>query len=177
MSKEVASQPKTFVDSEVVYESKWVTVHLDHYLSNGGQTLEYPLATRSDSVIILAMQAGKFVLGDAQMRPGVKERTLDFPGGRVDDKDPRAAAEQTVRREFQLDDSVALELEPLTKRPLFVDSAFSSQKVHGFVVDIPGDVPLEGTRYSADELTNELQCMQCRAMLLEWMYRNKDGIR
>lgn len=173
MSKDVASQPKKKLDSSIVVDAKWVTVRKDHYLSNGGQTLEYWLVERSDSAIILVRQGGKFVLGDQQMRPGVEQQTLDFPGGRVNGDDPKAAAEQCVRREFQLDVNVGLpRLELVFNEPLFVDSAFSNQKVYAYTVDVPEDVALEGTRYTTEQLFERLQCLQCRAALLEWVRLN-----
>lgn len=176
MSKDVASQPKEKIDSSIIVDSKWVTVRKDHYLGNGGQTLEYWLVGRSDSAIILVRQGDKFLLGDPQLRPGIEQRTLDFPGGRVGTDDPPAAAETCVRREFQLDDNVGLpELVPLLDRPLYVDSAFSNQKVYSYTVDIPENIELEGTRYTTDQLLEQLQCLQCRAALLEWVRVNSNS--
>jgi hypothetical protein len=174
MDKDVASQPNKLIDSSVVYQSKWVTVRLDHYLSNGGDKLEYPLVARSDSAIILVRQDNKFILGRPQLRPGVNEHTLDFPGGRVDKGDPNAVASECVRREFKINPDVVLPpLEMLTEQPLIVDSSFSNQRVYGFLLDLPDDFSVEGTRYGADELLAKLQCLQCRAMLLEYLQISK----
>jgi hypothetical protein len=168
MSKDVASQPKTKLDSEIVIDSRWVKVLKDHYRSNGGDTLEYWLVDRTDSVIILVRQGGKFILGDKQLRPGVGVKTLDFAGGRVDGLEPLEAAKLCVQREFRLGDVVFPDPTKLTE-PLFVDSAFSTQKVYGFYLEMPENVPLDGARYTAKQLAESLVCLQCRAMLLEWM--------
>lgn len=148
-----------------------MTLYKDHLLSNGGYLLEYLRVDRSDSVIVLVRQAGRFLLAEPQFRPGIGERTLDFPGGRIDGTEPAICAEATVRRELQLAESVRVQLDQLTVRPLFVDSAFSSQKLFGFVTEIPKDTPLPGKLYTTSELLAQLQCLQCRAMLLEWRYR------
>lgn len=174
MDKDVASQPSKLIDSSVVYKSKWVTVRLDHFLSNGGDKLEYPLVARSDSAIILVRQNNKFILGGPQLRPGVNERTLDFPGGRIDKGDPNVVASECVRREFKIKSDVNLPpLDMLTKQPLIVDSSFSNQRVYGFLLNLPDDISLVGTQYSADELLIKLQCLQCRAMLLEYLQISK----
>jgi hypothetical protein len=171
MTDNVLSQPRKRVDSTVVLQSRWMTLYKDHLLSNGGYLLEYLRVDRSDSVIVLVRQAGKFVLPETQFRPGVGERTLDFPGGRIDGTEPAICAELTVRRELQLEEEVHVRLDQLTARPLFVDSSFSSQRILGFASEIPEGISLQGKPYTTNELLEQLQCLQCRAMLLEWCYR------
>jgi hypothetical protein len=171
MTDNVASQPRKRIASTVVLQSRWVTLYKDHLLSNGGYELEYLRVDRSDSVIVLVRQAGKFVLPKPQFRPGIGGRTLDFPGGRIDGTEPAICAELTVRRELQLEEKVHVQLDQLTVRPLYVDSAFSSQEVFGFVSEIPEGTSLQGKLYTTSELMKQLQCLQCRAMLLEWRYR------
>jgi hypothetical protein len=170
MTDNVPSQPRKRIDSTVVLQSRWITLYRDHFLSNGGSLLEYLRVDRSDSVIVLVRQAGRFALPDPQFRPGIGERTLDFPGGRIDGTEPAICAELTVRRELQLTENVHVQLDQLTAHPFFVDSAFSSQKVFGFVSEIPEGISLPGMLYTTSELMEQLQCLQCRAMLLEWRY-------
>lgn len=170
----VLSQPKKRLERSVIAQSKWVTFYKDRVESNGGGELEYWCVDRSDSVIVVAVQNGKFLLTPEQYRPGIDQTTLDFPGGRVDANDPLAAAEQTFRREFQLDQSLPLSFQPLISAPLIVDSAFSNQRLYGFMVKIPDDIIIDGTRqYTADELLEKLQCLQCRTLLLEYLRQNK----
>jgi len=160
MTGNVASQPRERIDSTVVLQSKWITLYRDHLLSNGGYELEYLRADRSDYVIVLVRQAGKFVLTEPQFRPGIDEHTLDFPGGRIDGIEPARCAELTVYRELQLEEDVQVRLDQLTVRPLFVDSAFSSQKVFGFVAEISEDTSLQGKLYTTSELMEQLQCLR-----------------
>ncbi len=169
MDDGVPSQPCTPISSTVVVASPWMTVHKDLILSNGGAELEYWRITRSDSVVVLTRTDGGFVLPPPQFRPGVGERTLDFPGGRVDGEPPELAAARAVRRELQLSDAASPRLTPLSAHPFFVDSAASSQRLYGFVTELPPGIAAHGQRYSTPELLSELRCLQCRAMLLEWL--------
>lgn len=170
----VSTQPKKRLERSVIARSKWVTFYKDRVESNGGNELEYWCVDRSDSVIIIAMQGGKFLLTPEQYRPGIDQSTLDFPGGRVDADDPLTAAEQTLRREFQLDESLPLSFQSITPTPLIVDSAFSNQRLYGFMTVIPDDVVINGAKkYTTDELLNKLQCLQCRILLLEHLRQNK----
>lgn len=168
MIKIISSQPKSRLGRQVIAHSKWATVYKDKVLSNGGHKLEYWCVDRSDSVIVLARQKNAFLLTDPQYRPGVDLKTLDFPGGRLDALEPQQAADVALRRELQLPESVPLQFTLLTRRPLIVDSAFSSQKLYGYTVEIPAGIQVEAKQYHENELLNKLQCLQCRALLLEW---------
>jgi hypothetical protein len=170
MTKNVETQPKKRLERTIIAKSKWITMFKDRVLSNGGNELEYWCVDRSDSVIIIVRQGNTFVLTPAQYRPGIDQQTLDFPGGRIDNSvDPMIAAAHTVRRELQLEDTVDLQLQPLATGPMFVDSAFSNQKVYGFTVDLPEAVVIEADCYSTEQLLEKLHCLQCRCMLLEWI--------
>jgi hypothetical protein len=185
MSNPVDSQPKQLLSSATIADSQWVKVYKDRMLSNGGYELEYWRVDRSDTANILTRQKGRFILPEPQLRPGIKKRTLDFIGGRVDARQPHSnqkaahsgnrrrpvqIAEKIVRREFQLDDAVPLDLKPLTPTPLYVDSSFSSQKLYGYVVELPIGLQLPGTFYTAKELFEQLRCLQCRTLLMEWIH-------
>lgn len=170
----VLSQPKKRLERSVIAQSKWVTFYKDRVESNRGGELEYWCVDRSDSVIIVAVQNGKFLLPPEQYRPGIDQITLDFPGGRIDALDPNDAAIRTVRRELQLDESVQFDVTQITPWPLIVDSAFSNQRVFGYVAVIPDDVIVQNVRsYTADELLDSLHCLQCRTFLLEYL-RDQD---
>lgn len=164
-----ASQPKKRLQRELIAKSKWAAFYKDRVESNGGYDLEYWCVERSDSVIVVTVQNGRFVLPDPQYRPGINEVTLDFVGGRRDDADPLSAAAQAVRREFGLDEELPITVTELLSKPLIVDSAFSSQRVYGYACEIPADAKIDAETYDAETLLSELQCLQCRAMLLEWL--------
>lgn len=166
----IPSQPKKRIDRTVIASSKWVTFYKDRIVSNGGYDLEYWCVERSDSVIVLVRQGNVFLLPDMQYRPGIDRQTLDFPGGRIDEKSPEEAALLTVSREFQLERSLLPAPKLITPKPLFVDSAFSDQKVYGFYLELPEKLPVPmAHRYTSEVLLSELGCLQCKAILLEWL--------
>jgi hypothetical protein len=62
-----------------------------------------------------------------------------------------------------------------------INSSFSNQELYGFVATLQEDCQLDPSRlhrisYVADDrgqvrtLLTELSCLQCRAVLLEWMF-------
>jgi hypothetical protein len=170
----VGSQPKKRIEREVLTQSKWITIYKDTVESNDGRMLDYTTVDRSDSVIVIVLQNNRFILGEEQFRPGADVKTLDFVGGRVDSLDPADAAEITTRRELSLDDSTTLNITQVIKKPLYVDSAFSNQKLHGYISTLEPDVALPDDikRYTYDELLEKLTCLQCRAVLLEAKSQN-----
>ncbi|HSW77753.1 MAG TPA: hypothetical protein VLG36_03070 [Candidatus Chromulinivoraceae bacterium] len=173
-SSSIGSQPKERIGRESLVQSKWITIYKDAVKSNDGRTLEYVTVDRSDSVIIIVVKEGQFILGGEQFRPGADEKTLDFVGGRVDSLEPTVAAEITLRRELSLDESVSIDIMLVTKSPLYVDSAFSNQKLHGYIVNLKSDVtlPSDAKSYTYEELLRDLRCLQCRAILLEARVQN-----
>jgi len=164
----IGSQPNKRIDRKILSQSKWVTVYKDTCLSNDGHELDYITVDRSDSVIIIVLQDGKFVLTEEQFRPGINKKTLDFVGGKINSLKPIESAEITLRRELSLDKSVKLNLLPVTKMPLYVDSAFSSQKLYGYIVHLESKVSLPRIAhyYTSAELLEKLKCLQCRNVLL-----------
>jgi hypothetical protein len=187
MSNTVDSQPKQLLSTETIADSRWVKVYKDRMLSNGGFEMEYWRVDRTDTAIILSRQKGRFILPSPQLRPGIKKITLDFLGGRLDAQlansngsseqpdpqptnNPADVAERIVRREFHIQDAVPLDLKPLTTQPLYVDSSFSSQRLYGYTVELPNDLDIPGDHYNTEELVQKLQCLQCRALLMEWIH-------
>jgi hypothetical protein len=156
-------------------KSPWVTVYADRMQDDKGKELEYWHVDRPDSVIVLAICNGQFVLPPLTYRVGAGEAMLDFAGGRVgENQTPAEAAVSIVRRELGVASANVVSLRPVTDEPLVVDSAFSTQRLHGFVADIKDDVELpENVRqYSLNKiehLRQQLHCLQCRALLNEFL--------
>lgn len=145
--------------------SKWVNVYADELVDNDGNHLEYWHVDRADSAIVVVRQGSEFVLPEPQYRPGVGKATLDFAGGRItDDETPTQAAARLVKKELGTNPPV---LKPVNSQPLLVDSSFSNQKVYGFVTELPADASPKGERLTAEQLLGQLECMQCRSILLE----------
>jgi len=155
--------------------SAWTTVYADHLLDDHGQELEYWHVDRADSVIVLAIHQGHFLLPEPSYRPGADEVTVDFAGGRIEKKQtPEDAAFAVLLRELGIAKAHVTSLEPITKQPLHVDSSFSSQKLYGFVAEIASEAePAATTRIhplaKIEPLRQKLHCLQCRAMLNEFV--------
>ena len=87
-----------------------------------------------------------------------------------------------VRREFKLNaDDLFESQEPLNLVGWDVDSATSSQRVFGVAAELRRDVQVPDDRLGASypatsaggrEMLSELVCLQCRAVLSEWLERH-----
>lgn len=156
-------------------QSAWVTVYADQMIDNNGHELEYWHVDRADSVIVIAIHQGHFLLPEPTYRPGVDETTVDFAGSRIADKQtPEEAALAVLKRELGIGRAQLTSLEPITKQPLHVDSSFSSQKLYSFVAEIANDAtPSPAVRVhplsKIEPLRQKLHCLQCRAILNEFV--------
>jgi hypothetical protein len=167
--------------------SRWITLIGEHLQDQHGEILEYWRIEKADSVIVLPIQSVDFassevnriLLPSPSYRPGLGQVTLDFPGGRVPQgKDPEQAVIATLKRELGIEAAEITELIPLNTRGWAVNSSFSNQKLYGFVAHIrdtsdllPDSVAVTYPANSAgvEHLLQELNCLQCRAVLLEWV--------
>ena len=167
-----------FVKEVVRIVSQWATLFGERWVTDKGQELEYWRVERPDSVIVLPIHKGDFLLPHSCFRPGVKRGTLDFPGGRHPAQNQlRQTALQVLERELGVPETAVTELVQLNEKKWDVDSSFSCQGLWVFFATIdeayPMDKALVGACVKADEsgvkaLLGRLDCLQCRASLLEW---------
>lgn len=181
------------LSSTATISSPWLTVHCERLLDTGGQTLDYWRVERASSAVVLTIHQDHLVFPRPQYRPGVGRVTLDFAGGRVPraeegtDEDATAAAWGILERELGLADarSAVRELRALNSPACggwAVDSSFSSQRLFGFVATLSDGAQLDGARlhprrYDVRDAAQmeallwggELRCLQCRAVLMEWL--------
>jgi hypothetical protein len=176
-------QPWRVRDRFLELHSRWMTLIGEHLQDHQGEILEYWRIEKADSVIVLPIQDGQFLLPPPSYRPGVGQVTLDFPGGRVSaGQTPEQVAIATLERELGIEAANRTQLIPLNTKGWAVNSSFSNQKLYGFLAHIQGDSDLlsntnAATSYpvSSDgtyHLLQDLNCLQCRAMLLEWAILN-----
>ncbi len=166
------------LDRFVEINSDWVKLIGEHLETSEGKTLEYWRVERADSVVILTIQANKFLFPTRMYRPGVGEATLDFPGGRVPPGATAAAAVPAIiKRELGVSESAIAQIRPLNAIGWAINSSFSNQKLYGFVAELHSEITVNpefiGATYSVSpagirELLKKLTCLQCRALLLEW---------
>ena len=131
---------------------------------------------------MITVQQDRLLLPVRMHRPGVGRTTLDLAGGRLEDRSLlTATTRDIVRREFGIE-----EAEPIASAELLntvgwdVDSSSSSQRLYGIVaslhprVAVPGEhlgVSYPATRIGGQDLLADLACVQCRAVVCEWLTR------
>jgi hypothetical protein len=162
----------------VEMRSRWLTVIGENLEDDQGQILEYWRVEKADSVIILPIQGDRLLLPKPSYRPGVGNVTLDFPGGRVEDKNAIAEIARTIlERELGILPQAVLSLVPINSEGWAVNSSFSNQKLYGYVAQIDAEYQLNRDRFGEsyeiskegiDQLLEVLVCLQCRAVLLDW---------
>lgn len=157
-------------------KTPWIELVGERWRDDAGKTLEYWRVVAAHSVIAIPEHRGSYLLPLPQFRPGVDRATLDFPGGRLpEDAAPAEAALAILERELGVPAGGVMELVPINDRPLLVNSSASNQMLHGFharldpALDPAALKPhraFEATGVAADLLA-DLDCLQCRALLLE----------
>ncbi len=163
----------------VEIRSSWLTLIGEKLQDEQQQILDYWRVEKADSVVIVTIQRGRFLLPKPAYRPGVGKTTLDFPGGRVlPEQTTVEAAKIILQRELGIEESDIIRLEPLNQTGWAINSSFSNQKLYGFVAEInsqtivnPGkltSLTYTNTVSGINNLLQDLTCLQCRAVLLEW---------
>jgi hypothetical protein len=135
----------------------------------------------------------RFLIPRRTFRPGIGIPTLNFPGGRIPvstTNEPtdrlaiqHAAVQSILRRELGITETNFWDSIQVLNQPEDdgwpINSSFSNQRLFGFVVHIRPDVcvdpkyihPKVYTTESVADLLSELNCLQCRTVLLEWMWQ------
>ena len=162
----------------VEISSPWLTLIGEKLQARQGKILDYWRVEKADSVVIVTIQGDNFLLPKPMYRPGVQSNTLDFPGGRVpEDLEPINVVPQIVHRELGISQSGITKITPLNQIGWAINSSFSNQKLYGFVAKIDPKLSINpnqlGATYSKTStginlLLQDLTCLQCRAVLLEW---------
>ncbi|TVQ58970.1 MAG: NUDIX hydrolase [Spirulina sp. DLM2.Bin59] len=159
--------------------SPWLTLIGERLEDPQGQIHDYWRVEKADSVIILPLHRGEILLPPRQYRPGVGAYTWDFPGGRLPAGwEPEAIAPVILQRELGVQGEADLAtLTPLNPEGWLINSAFSNQRLYGFIAHLNADAVIaaatSGGRYpftpsGIAQLSQQLTCLQCRAVLLEY---------
>ncbi|MGK7910267.1 MAG: NUDIX hydrolase [Synechococcus sp.] len=160
--------------------SPWMTLIGERLQDDGNRLLDYWRVETANSAVILTVQGNHLILPPAMYRPGVGQLTLDFPGGRVlQEERPEAAIPDILERELGVPAEAIASCTSLNEAGWQVNSSFSNQKLFGFVVYLKPTVQLAadrvGERYAVTDsgiqsLLEKLTCLQCRTVLLTWLY-------
>lgn len=167
----------------VEIKSPWLTVIGERLRDDTNKELEYWRVEKANSLVVVTVQSNKFILPKPMYRPGVSRTTLDFCGGRMDDSMPQTEiAKRIVKREFNLEsDDIFTNLAPINLAPWDVNSSFENQQLYGFFAEISNEVQIDPAHIGAtfdvsssgvQQLLHELVCLQCRALVLDWLNAN-----
>lgn len=183
MSNSAEQQPWQTHDRLVEIDSPWVKLICDRLEDNTGKSLDYWRVEKADSVIILTLQRDRFLFPKLTYRPGIGRETLDFPGGRVpENQTPEKAIASILKRELGIVPEAIQKLTSLNSEGWIINSSFSNQKLYGFVAELHPKVAIAseflGSTYPVTtqgiySLLQQLTCLQCRALLLEWQYQKQ----
>jgi hypothetical protein len=166
----------------VELKSPWVTLIAEKLKDDQGKILEYWRVEKADSVIVITIHNQQLLLPVPVYRPGVKQVTLDFAGGRIPvNVSPQTAAIAILYKELGIKETQINKLTPINQQGWLVNSSFSNQQLYGFVAEITSTVNVDpsylGRSYpltseGINQLLQELNCLQCRALLQEWQLKN-----
>lgn len=166
------------LDRFVEMRSPWFTLIGEHLQDDQQQVLDYWRVERADSIVVLTIQGDKLLFPMLNYRPGLGKPTLDFPGGRVKaGQTPEEAVLGIMKKELELTEEAIARLTLLNPTGWAVNSSFSNQKLYGFVAEIDPAVSVNPELLSVTypttpegirSLLEDLTCLQCRAVLLEW---------
>ncbi len=157
--------------------SRWLTLIGEHLRDGEGNLLEYWRVEKADSVIVLPIQDDSLIVLPPTYRPGLGKATIDFPGGRLlHGHQTETVATNILCRELGIASESIKELIPINLQGWAINSSFSNQKLYGFVANIDSGTVVDSnsartygmTPEGVQMLLQELTCLQCRAVLLEW---------
>ncbi len=158
----------------------WLSVFGERLRDESGHELEYWRIERPDSLIVVTVHRGRLILPAPSYRPGVARVTLDLAGGRLRHAStiPETARE-IVRREFDLPGEEGAAVQSVLNPDGWdVDSSVSTQRLFGVSLELADGVDLPASRVGASypatpkggmEALRSLACVQCRAVLSEWV--------
>ena len=155
--------------------SKWVTVFCEQWLDDTEAELEYWRVEKDDSIIVIPIQNEQIICAARCFRPGIKELSLDFPGGRVDASMGKAGVVNSILfRELGIPEQKILTITPLNEHKWIINSSFSNQGLWSFVATIDSNHKIPSSKTGAREradlaganaLLKKINCLQCRAVL------------
>ena len=166
------------LDRFLEIRSPWFTLLGEHLEDDRQQVIDYWRVEKTDSVVLLTLHDGQLLFPLLNYRPGLGQATLDFPGGRVSEgQTPETVVPKILEKELGLREDAIAHLTLLNPRGWPINSSFSNQKLYGFVVEIDPTISVNpdllGAIYPTTSegirsLFQDLTCLQCRAVLLEW---------
>lgn len=114
--------------SELAFDDPWFRVRRERVEVRPGHVIEdYSVAERRDFALVAAVTASDELVLVRQWKQGIRDVTLELPGGVVDDEEPAAAAVRELAEETGF---ACAELRPLGAGAL--DPSKETTRVHLF---------------------------------------------
>lgn len=157
----------------------WLTLIAENWRDDEGRQVEYWRVEKADSVIVVAVQGDSLLLPRSSFRPGVKSVTPDLPGGRIaEGKTARDMIPIILNKELNISPDSLTNVVALNTEGWLINSSFSNQRLYAFAAEVDSRFALNETyverrvpKDNADQLIDGLDCLQCRAVLMEWLRR------
>lgn len=175
----MTSQPWETLSRFVEINSPWLKLIGEKLKDDQDRILDYWRIEKADSVIIIPIQNQQLLFPIATYRPGVQKITLDFPGGSLPlGASPSQGAVTILNKELGIQAEDLIQLTPINQQGWLVNSSFSNQQLYGFVANLTETTIIDsnylGSSYpltstGIEHLLQDLTCLQCRALLLEWL--------
>jgi ADP-ribose pyrophosphatase YjhB (NUDIX family) len=165
----------------VTIESAWVRMIAEEWRDEADRQLEYWRVERAPSLIVAAAHNGRLLIPQPQFRPGLGRATLDLPGGRwPEGRTFTEAAAAIVARELGVAPEAIGAIQLLNEQGWPINSSFSNQLLFAATATIdPAATPtLPYESFTNDAvglrgLLQRLECLQCRAVVLELLVRGE----
>ncbi len=175
----MTSQPWETLSRFIEINSPWLKLIGEKLKDDQDRILDYWRIEKADSVIVIPIQNQQLLFPIATYRPGVQKITLDFPGGRLPPGvSPRQGAVTILNKELGIRAEDLTQITPINQQGWSVNSSFSNQLLYGFAATLTETTTVDpaylGSSYplnstGIENLLEDLTCLQCRALLLEWL--------
>lgn len=164
------------IDEIVHIHSKWLDLYYEIWDSGSGEIYEYWRVSKADSLIVVTTYENKFILPKPMFRPGIGEATLDFPGGRILNRNENfliESAEQILKKELNVSKENIANLKLLDTVGKNINSSFNSQRLYVAYAEIKNISPdidsyISYSKEKIDLLQEDLSCLQCSYALLQF---------
>ncbi len=162
----------------VQINTPWMKLVGERLLDDNKNELEYWRVEKADSLVVVTKHGNNFVFPRPMYRPGIGRSTLDFPGGRVaQSSNLDEVATSIVCRELNMSTSCIQSISPLNEKGWPINSSFSNQRLFGYVAVLRDETQLDpdvalfykNSEAGLDGLLDDLDCLQCRHVLLEYL--------
>mmetsp|Transcript_9098 Transcript_9098/g.14012 ORF Transcript_9098/g.14012 Transcript_9098/m.14012 type:complete len:207 (+) Transcript_9098:35-655(+) len=172
------------------FDTPWLTLYGEKLENNDAKILDYWRVERAHSCIAIVLHKNDLLLPQPMFRPGIQVSTIDFCGGRAtfDDLPLTQIVSKIIQREMSISPSGIQSIKPLNPQQGWpVNSSFSNQLLFAFVCVLKEElnfsqqqanniIKFPNTNSGHRALLDNLTCLQCRAVLLEYILQENKYI-